>query len=656
MINKKKFQPSKILNQIKNKIEQSDSDTLNSKDAVNSKDIVNGKDTVNGKNAKQQDTQQSDIDTLKFEKEVNKTQNSIPQEEEEFLIEDDDEFDFEFDFSDKSQNTKSKTHQEKKEASFKRQPQNIVKSNTEDNINQKAEAKKKLETTKKQIKEEEQVKKGIVKEKKEPLESKDLEIAEMDAEAVRKEIDVTPQKTEDTSQKISEKGDTHDLVSKSIESDKLDFDEIVKNNSTLSNKNQNNFISKQKEDAEKVKIEEDTEKTKIEAGGKVEKVEKAEKLKDIEKKETKAKIPEIKIDAFETTKEKKKEKEAETETEKNKESVKKPASENKVKTEIKKARKSLHIKSDFSWDISPENITQEMSEYEDDDLDFEEDEIDEGFGESWDWDSEIPSTSKDYEEPKKERRKETQEPKEPTKKDSKEPKKEVEINTKTPIATEEKTKKVKEKEKPKAAKEVEKQKSKDAVTNVDMEDFLNQEIDEDDIKEKTRNIVGLRTWKEKPEELKEKESKEDEMVGIKDIAPQKEMKSDEELLKELLELEKEEERNNTQNKQEKTLIKKPITDERSLKQTQDNLPIEDTLSSKGTQEQVKNSIAEFSHMFPKKQELMPSQMFNEGQSVGQMVYNILEPKLEEWVNQNLPNMVEKVIKREIKKLIPKDED
>jgi cell pole-organizing protein PopZ len=46
--------------------------------------------------------------------------------------------------------------------------------------------------------------------------------------------------------------------------------------------------------------------------------------------------------------------------------------------------------------------------------------------------------------------------------------------------------------------------------------------------------------------------------------------------------------------------------------------------------------------------------FSQSPAFSELAINLMEPKLEKWLNQNLPDLVEKIVREEIKKMIPKD--
>ena len=71
---------------------------------------------------------------------------------------------------------------------------------------------------------------------------------------------------------------------------------------------------------------------------------------------------------------------------------------------------------------------------------------------------------------------------------------------------------------------------------------------------------------------------------------------------------------------------------------------------------VTNSINELINSTPKKQHILshPSPTFRSGESIEDMVLSFLAPKIEQWLDKNLPSMVEKIVQEEIKKLIPKN--
>lgn len=48
--------------------------------------------------------------------------------------------------------------------------------------------------------------------------------------------------------------------------------------------------------------------------------------------------------------------------------------------------------------------------------------------------------------------------------------------------------------------------------------------------------------------------------------------------------------------------------------------------------------------------------FRSGTTVEDLVIELLKPQLSEWLNQNLPSLVKHVVEKEIKKLIPRDDD
>ena len=80
------------------------------------------------------------------------------------------------------------------------------------------------------------------------------------------------------------------------------------------------------------------------------------------------------------------------------------------------------------------------------------------------------------------------------------------------------------------------------------------------------------------------------------------------------------------------------------------------LLSEGNINRARNSIKELINTIPKPQQFLSSQSaaFRSGETIEDMVAGILEPKLDQWLNENLPMIVERVVKEEIKKLIPKD--
>jgi cell pole-organizing protein PopZ len=46
--------------------------------------------------------------------------------------------------------------------------------------------------------------------------------------------------------------------------------------------------------------------------------------------------------------------------------------------------------------------------------------------------------------------------------------------------------------------------------------------------------------------------------------------------------------------------------------------------------------------------------FSQSSAFAELATQIMEPKLEKWLNENLPQMVEKIVREEIRKLIPKE--
>ena len=80
--------------------------------------------------------------------------------------------------------------------------------------------------------------------------------------------------------------------------------------------------------------------------------------------------------------------------------------------------------------------------------------------------------------------------------------------------------------------------------------------------------------------------------------------------------------------------------------------ISETAAKKAT-----DSIKDLMQAIPKKQHFLqtPSPAFKSGETIEDMISEMLAPKLEQWMEENLPMMVERVVRDEIKKLIPKDE-
>jgi cell pole-organizing protein PopZ len=81
-----------------------------------------------------------------------------------------------------------------------------------------------------------------------------------------------------------------------------------------------------------------------------------------------------------------------------------------------------------------------------------------------------------------------------------------------------------------------------------------------------------------------------------------------------------------------------------------------TMISDEVAKKTTDSIKELMTSIPKKQEFLTSQppAFRSGETIEEMVAGLLAPKLEQWLNENLPSMVEKIVKEEIKKLMPQD--
>ena len=95
-------------------------------------------------------------------------------------------------------------------------------------------------------------------------------------------------------------------------------------------------------------------------------------------------------------------------------------------------------------------------------------------------------------------------------------------------------------------------------------------------------------------------------------------------------------------------------DQQNSNQNQSNKSIKDHLLSKQTIEKTSNSIKNFMNNFNKKPS--PDKYLDSlhTTTVEQMMMSMLQPKLEEWLNANLPILVEKIIREEISKIIPKN--
>jgi len=46
--------------------------------------------------------------------------------------------------------------------------------------------------------------------------------------------------------------------------------------------------------------------------------------------------------------------------------------------------------------------------------------------------------------------------------------------------------------------------------------------------------------------------------------------------------------------------------------------------------------------------------FSKSEAFGDIAAQLMEPRLEKWLNENLPNLVEKIVREEIRKIIPKE--
>jgi len=104
-------------------------------------------------------------------------------------------------------------------------------------------------------------------------------------------------------------------------------------------------------------------------------------------------------------------------------------------------------------------------------------------------------------------------------------------------------------------------------------------------------------------------------------------------------------------------ITKNINSNKMAEQVQNNNSIEkNNMISDHVAKKTTDSIKELISSIPKKQQLLSTQSpaFKSGQTIEDMVAELLAPRLEQWLNENLPSMVEKIVKEEIKKLIPQD--
>lgn len=111
-------------------------------------------------------------------------------------------------------------------------------------------------------------------------------------------------------------------------------------------------------------------------------------------------------------------------------------------------------------------------------------------------------------------------------------------------------------------------------------------------------------------------------------------------------------------KTEETPFSQSTFDEnQTINNINNNMENKSSIISETVANQTKNVIKDLMQAVPKKQELFSNRApaFKSGETIEEMVSAILTPKLEQWLNENLPTIVEKVVKDEIKKLIPKDE-
>jgi len=99
----------------------------------------------------------------------------------------------------------------------------------------------------------------------------------------------------------------------------------------------------------------------------------------------------------------------------------------------------------------------------------------------------------------------------------------------------------------------------------------------------------------------------------------------------------------------------PLTQQEQRQQMSKNMD-NNGLLSEDSIKKASNSIKQLINTIPKPQHFLSSQStaFKSGETIEDMVAGILAPKLEQWLNENLPIMVERIVKEEIKKLIPKD--
>jgi cell pole-organizing protein PopZ len=95
-------------------------------------------------------------------------------------------------------------------------------------------------------------------------------------------------------------------------------------------------------------------------------------------------------------------------------------------------------------------------------------------------------------------------------------------------------------------------------------------------------------------------------------------------------------------------------EQQNSSQNRPNRLIRDNLLSKQTIEKTSNSIKNLMNNFSKKPSSDKNLDSLQTTTVEQMMMSMLQPKLEEWLNANLPGLVEKIIREEISKIIPKN--
>ncbi|MFT7098763.1 MAG: cell pole-organizing protein PopZ, partial [Rickettsiales bacterium] len=107
-----------------------------------------------------------------------------------------------------------------------------------------------------------------------------------------------------------------------------------------------------------------------------------------------------------------------------------------------------------------------------------------------------------------------------------------------------------------------------------------------------------------------------------------------------------------ENSQEDEVYDKSLLDQ----ENHNNQHPRDSIISQDVAQKATDSIRSLMGAIPKKQQFYQnhSPAFKSGETVEGMIASLLEPKLEQWLNENLPTIVDKIVREEIKKLIPQD--